>query len=98
MKSLLAAWREAVTATGSLPASAEAHGEKGIAFGRLVGELTELISVLQLASLFHNIGRYLEKTAVWEFLRLRKSPDWNLVALWCAHVHRSHQVVPLRNG
>ena len=50
--SLLDTSRGVVTATRYFPASKELDFKKDISFGRLVGELTELISMLQLTSLF----------------------------------------------
>ena len=56
-RSLPATSRESATATGSLPAPEKIS----IVIGRLVGERTELTTVLQLTSLFCDVGRYLEK-------------------------------------
>ena len=58
---------------GSLPASEEVDLEECIAFGRLVGERTELTSVPQLTSFFCDGGRYLEKTLCAEQFQAEQS-------------------------
>ena len=71
--SLLDTSRGVVTATRSFPALEELDFKKVISFGRRVGELTELISMLQLTSLFLCSWMISGETSfVWKLLRLRR--------------------------